>query len=60
MIELTELGRDVAIDLKRANDRLNGILPESEQSNHCSPETEGSEANRDYNTCQNTSQPNVS
>lgn len=44
MIELTELGRGVAIDLKRANDRLNGILPESEQPNHGSPETEGSEA----------------
>ena len=31
------------MDLKRANDRLNGILPESEQPNHGSPETEGSE-----------------
>ena len=42
--ELTALGLEVARDLKHANDRLNGILPESEQSNHGSPETEGSEA----------------
>ena len=41
--KLTALGSEVARDLKRANDRLNGILPESEQSNHGSPETEGSE-----------------
>lgn len=44
MIELTKLGSDVATDLKRANDRLMGITSESEQPNHGSPETEGSEA----------------
>lgn len=41
LVELTTLGHDVAHDLKRANDRLNGILPESE-TNHGSSETEGS------------------
>lgn len=44
MYMLTSLGEDVAVDLKRANDRLNGILPESEQPNHGTPEAEGSEA----------------
>ena len=34
MIELTNLGKDVAKDLKRANDRLIGNLPEPEQPNH--------------------------
>lgn len=41
--ELTALGSEVARDLKHANDRLNGIMPESQQSNHGSPEVEGSE-----------------
>lgn len=41
--QLTNLGNLVATDLKRANDRLMGFIPESEQSNHGSPETEGSE-----------------
>ncbi len=44
MIELTKLGRDVAADLKRANDRLMGVYSESEQPNHGAPETEGGEA----------------
>lgn len=39
--ELTALGLEIARDLKRANDRLNGILPEPE-TNCGSPETEGS------------------
>ena len=43
MIELTQLGRDVAVDLKRANDRLMGFIPESDQPNHGASETEGSE-----------------
>lgn len=42
--ELTDLGKDVAMDLKRANDRLNGIIPESDQPNHGAPEAEGSGA----------------
>ncbi len=41
--ELTALGLEIARDLKRANDRLNGILPES-KTNHGSPEAEGSGA----------------
>ena len=43
MIELTQLGRDVAVDLKRANDRLMGFIPESDQPNHGASEAEGSE-----------------
>lgn len=43
LVELTTLGQDIARDLKRANDRLNGLLPEPE-TNHGSPEIEGSEA----------------
>lgn len=40
--ELTALGLEIARDLKRANDRLNGLMPESE-TNCSSPEVEGGE-----------------
>ena len=43
LIELTDLGRDIAKDLKRANDRLMGNIQESDQPNHGASETEGSE-----------------
>jgi len=42
--ELTDVGCKVAMDLKRANDRLNGITVDDkgdEESNHGSPPEEG-------------------
>lgn len=40
--ELTPLGLDVAADLKRANDRILGIAPESQTNHGAPPEEMGS------------------
>lgn len=39
--KLTPMGEDVAADLKRANDRINGILPDDPEMNCGSPSEEG-------------------
>lgn len=45
LYELTDLGTDIARDLKRANDRLNGLLPEPEDNPSTSPEPVGQTTN---------------